>query len=70
MCQIAKAGLEIFDVSSPKELQDYLNYLTYKMDSAGTEQLIHEVDDETELKMKSLRDFCDSLLLCCHIVFI
>jgi len=38
--QIAKAGLEMFDVSSPKELQDYLTYLTHKMDSAGTQQFI------------------------------
>ena len=38
--RIAKAGLEMFDVSSPEKLQDYLTYLTHKMDSEGTQQFI------------------------------
>jgi len=33
--QIVKTELKKFDMSSPKELQDYLTYLTREMDSAG-----------------------------------
>lgn len=38
--QIAKAGLKMFDVSSPEKLQDYLTYLTHKMDSEGTQFIL------------------------------
>ena len=35
MCQIVETGLEMFDVSSPEKLQDYLTYLTHEMGSEG-----------------------------------
>jgi len=38
--QIVKTELKKFDMSSPKELQDYLTYLTHEMDSAGTHYFI------------------------------
>ena len=40
LSQIVKTGLEIFDVSSSKELQDYLTYLTHEMGSEGTHYFI------------------------------
>ena len=35
MRQIVETALEMFDVSSPEELQDYLTYLTHEMGSEG-----------------------------------
>ena len=32
---IVETGLEMFDVSSPEKLQDYLTYLTHEMGSEG-----------------------------------
>ena len=40
LSQIVKTGLRMFDVSSPKELQDYLTYLTHEMGSKGTHYFI------------------------------
>ena len=40
MREIVKTGLEMFDVSSSRELQDYLTYFTHEMCSAGTHYFI------------------------------
>jgi len=45
---IIKTGLKMFDVSSPKELQDYLTYLTHKVDSEGTHYFIFRKHSETQ----------------------
>ena len=47
MYQIVETGLEMFDVSSPKELQDYLTYLTHEMGSEGTLYFIFRKHPDT-----------------------
>ena len=46
--QIVKTGLEMFDVSSSKELRDYLTYLTHEMGSAGTHYFIFRKHSDTQ----------------------
>ena len=48
MRRIVKTGLEMFDVSSSKELQDYLTYLTQEMGSGGTHYFIFRKLSDTQ----------------------
>ncbi|XP_078347736.1 uncharacterized protein LOC144632861 [Oculina patagonica] len=54
MQQIVREGLEMFDVSSPEGLQDYVTFFTNRMFSAGQEsptvKNFREVMDDNELK--------------------
>ena len=45
--RIIPTGLEKFDVSSPKGLQDYLTYLTHEMCSEGTHYFIFRKHSDT-----------------------
>ena len=48
MSEIVKTGLEMFDVSSSRELQDYLAYFTHEMCSAGTHYFIFRTHSDTQ----------------------
>jgi len=47
--QIVLTGLQKFDVSSPKELQDYLTYVTHEMDRKGIQYFIFRKYSGTQL---------------------
>ena len=57
MRQIVQTGLEMFDVSSSRELQDYLTYFTHEMCSAGTHYFIYYSENTQTLSLLVLMFF-------------
>ena len=60
--EIVKTGLKMFDVSSPKELQDYLTYLTREMNIEGIHYFIFKKHSDTQFA--SVFVFRSSYSLC------
>jgi len=62
--QLVKTGLEMFDVSSPAKLQDYLTYLADEMNNEGTHSVFYIQKKKKNSSYNVKQSVTLSLLLC------